>query len=236
MQFYLFFPFLMLLARRMGLWNFSALVVAVWLAARYLIAVYVMNPPRLLGRFPQPSFLPLELGLFLIGILIGCAWMEYQVFSRRAVMAVLVASAVAALADILVLAVTLLLVFMLFFDESSSNIAMRRLKRGLGRVLGNRITHVMADVSYGVYLIHLLILIPLLNLLLTLQWFASSAVIVRFLVAASLVTVSTYLISWSLHKALERPGIEIGKNAARAVLIRVGLRRKGFVVEGKAVS
>ncbi len=75
MQFYAVFPFLMLAARRWNILGLSLVTLPVWFLARYFrSSAGGWNP---VGQmFSLQSFLPLKIGLFLIGMILAWTWME----------------------------------------------------------------------------------------------------------------------------------------------------------------
>lgn len=68
MQFYACFPFLALLANRIGTAAFFFVCCLIGAIANGLISYYPGSDPGLLGTFRQPSVLPLKLHIFAVGI------------------------------------------------------------------------------------------------------------------------------------------------------------------------
>jgi len=68
MQFYACFPFLALLAGRIGTGAFFFVCCLVAAAANGVISYYASSPPGVVGWYPQPSILPLKLHVFAVGI------------------------------------------------------------------------------------------------------------------------------------------------------------------------
>lgn len=207
MQFYAAFPLMMLATRKFG-WPWGATMLAALGAGAAVAMQYAAI------RFPMPSALPLKLHIFLCGMLVAAA---LRVEPRRAF-------AYLALALTFVLlpfggeqgwakvAVRLLLVggfFVLVHGQIVSGRASVALK-ALARMLGNRLFHWLGELSYGVYLIHLLLLQPI-----------AAFVIVRFgdevtapgrfgLVVLMLVPLA-YAVAWLAYQAVEVPGRMFGR-------------------------
>ena len=70
----------------------------------------------------------------------------------------------------------------------------------------------MADASYSVYLLHLLIILPIDAWLLKNTSFIHMSGALRFGTLFILAVISTYTVSWFLYRYVERPGIAWGKS------------------------
>lgn len=68
MQFYLVFPALTLLIRRIGFGPFFCVMSAIAAVANLLISYYSTSAPGLLGNYPQPTLLPLKIHIFAVGM------------------------------------------------------------------------------------------------------------------------------------------------------------------------
>lgn len=211
MQFYAVFPLLMVLARRCGLVAFTIGSVAVWEVANRLIAVYVVSTPKLLGLFPQPSFLPLKLVYFTSGILLAWGYMEdRKSATRRSMIAILAIVSVASTGSVVMLCVIVALLLLLFYRPEKK----RGISTPLGAlqfILGNRLSAFLGDTSYGVYLLHMLLLIPVLSFIRT------GSPLSRFCLVSVTVVPLCYAISWALSRMVENPGIALGKRIAAAI-------------------
>jgi peptidoglycan/LPS O-acetylase OafA/YrhL len=69
--------------------------------------------------------------------------------------------------------------------------------------------------SYGVYLIHFLTMIPFAGYLLSAHQPILSSPI-RFFIILMIITPVTYAIAWAAHHAVEQPGISLGKAVLKA--------------------
>lgn len=71
MQFYVAVPWIVLAIRRFGFFWPAFVMAVITFAANLLFGSYTIDPPGLLGRFDQPSFLPLQLSVFGMGMAIS---------------------------------------------------------------------------------------------------------------------------------------------------------------------
>ena len=218
MQFYAAFPFLMLLTRKLNPLRLALLLAPVWLIFAKLTGVYATNKPGPLGFFPQPSFLPLRLGLFLIGILLAWAWVEDRgTLAPRSTLYVVAALALCRPASPVVAIVTALMILLLFYKEDTFKLGLGTPVTTLRNLLGNRLAGFLAQMSYGVYLAHMLLLIPALSLLNTLPSFTRQAAPAQFLLLGAIVLPATYAVAWLLSVLVEERCIRLGKIAVNAL-------------------
>lgn len=204
MQFYAAFPFLVLLCRRIG-WAWGALLIGAFGAA---IAVAA-------GRaglaFPMPAFLPLKLHLFLCGMLIAADQGARERLPLRLALAMLLAILpIGGATDLLHLAVRagiVLLFFGLIHLPATGPVS---------RLLGSRPFHWLGELSYGTYLIHLLILQPVA------AWAIGAfgrdiGAPIRFALVAGIVAPVTYALAYLTYRLVELPGQALGKALIRRV-------------------
>lgn len=215
MQFYAVFPFAMLLARRWNIFRLSIFGFGVWLLFRKLTGF-----ARVLAL---PSFLLLNLLPFLVGILLAWAWIQEKGrLTARACSLLLLMTVIAACsqeqtkspaAGPIVLGVSVLLAWLLFSVdvEASLGFGVEQFLRAASTILGNRFAQFLADVSYGVYLLHMLIMIPVLAWLCRIPAFLVLYRPLRFLVLTVLAGPVTYTLAWILFRLVELPGIRVGK-------------------------
>lgn len=201
MAFYLVFPFLMLTARRLSL------PVAALLFTAFSIAAVKIFPGYAAG-FNEPAFLPLKLNIFFSGMLIAGA------LSRAG----------AIRAGYLILAVLLTVVHLqgplrdtgirialacifAFLVHGSRYTATKGISERIDDFLSFAIFTRMGDLSYGVYLIHLMVLIPVMGALISFD----VSPFVRFLGALVMTVTGAYAIAAITFKYIEQPGIRLGK-------------------------
>lgn len=86
------------------------------------------------------------------------------------------------------------------------------------KLLNNRLSTWLGDVSFSVYLLHLLIVIPLIALLLTHTDFEFKSDMMRFLIVCVSAIPVTYALASLLYKYVEKPGIQMGKRVLKPKL------------------
>jgi peptidoglycan/LPS O-acetylase OafA/YrhL len=157
----------------------------------------------------MPSFLPLKLNVFIAGLLVADA-MGRTGLARYLTLGLAVAISglsVGQAADLTHIAVRCACTMALALMVEPARYPGAGWLRAAARALGGRLGHWLGELSYSVYLIHLLFLTPIASLLITaglrgLPLFASSfALTVAF----------SYAAAGALHIWVEKPGIAAGK-------------------------
>lgn len=201
-QFYLIMPFLMVGLRKLGLLTVSLSVLAIGLVANVFIGTYHGGEGFIV--FPQPSFLPLKIHVFLVGVLLALAFLRRDSF-REALPYLLLTVLIIALSD-WSWRVILILMFLagpLFMADSSREFGVRLLECRFMKWIG--------DLSYSIYLVHNLIMYPVLAFLVGLPWFVSLKSMPRFGVSLLVIMPLVLLSSYLLFRFVEKPGIRIGR-------------------------
>jgi peptidoglycan/LPS O-acetylase OafA/YrhL len=211
MAFYAAFPFLMILVARFGFLLTAIAVSCLCVAASFLAYDFF-------GAFAVPAFLPIKLPIFFAGMLIAAALkaprLQAWLFIACAFALTLlpvhpVAHGLTQVGVRLLSAVAL---------AGATNLALipdrlllRRAATFLSNLLGNRLSVILGDASYAVYLVHLLVMLPVAAIvhphLQGHRWLAFAAV-------ALLVIAIVYPVALLLSRVVERPGINAGKKAA----------------------
>ncbi len=203
-QFYLVFPFLYLLMRKAG-----AVMIAI-LAALSAFAIARM----LTGVFPEPSFLPLKLSLFLVGMLI--AEIPFGATLRKKA-AIATLSAILPFAQVstyhgqswLLLTLSILLYVLTVAEPGRSSMATLATK-----VLGGRVAYVLSDASYGIYLFHGFFIAISGSVLFDDTGPLQLNGNYRSVVLCAIALPGSALIAMLIHRYVERPGIDLGRSAA----------------------
>jgi peptidoglycan/LPS O-acetylase OafA/YrhL len=217
MQYYLALPFLMLVVGRVG-WLAGTLAIG---AAGLL--VFSLSP-AFFATFEMPSVLVLKLHIFLAGMLCAAALgRSRRVVFVYALLAVLLAAlpiggrtAPVALAARMVIAVGM---FGLIHHAVLGGVLARALSR-MAAILGSRPFHLLGEASYGIYLSHLLVMLPAVGLVATTLG-ASTPAPARFALAMAITVPVVAAVTWLAYTRIEMPGRGLG----RRVLASPKLRR-----------
>jgi peptidoglycan/LPS O-acetylase OafA/YrhL len=214
MQFYAAFPLLLWALRRWGPARVSVVAVLCAFAIRELTLRLQAHFPGTAWIFPLPSFLPLKLPVFLVGMLVAETNRRFAAGPGPGALDLALALGMASLSSWHVVVVAGM-AFFLAAPIPDPTDGIRRWRRRLAWALGNRGMKALADASYAVYLFHSLVLPLLGGWLLQQGWFESLANRSRVLVLIFGVAGITYPMAWIVHYALERPGIAWGRRLAR---------------------
>jgi peptidoglycan/LPS O-acetylase OafA/YrhL len=216
MQFYAVFPFVMLLLRKVR-----------WLPGAVLVAVGAFVFSKLIGaahvNFPMPSFLPLKMHVFLCGMLLANGLFAS---SWQSIMNVLLAIALVVIPiggdmTLVKIGVRILLVigfFALVHHQLFPGL-LGRFGGWISRLLGNSFFHWLGELSFGVYLIHLILLQPIAAFVIRELGDDISASTRFFIVVSTLIPLA-YALAYIGFTRIEGPGQKLG----RKVLNRIGRR------------
>lgn len=207
MQFYLLFPFIMLLTLRWGFALTLLAVMALCVLGRFLL-------PDLYDAFPMPSMILIKLHMFIAGMFLARAVGDGK---RGFVILALLAPLVSVLLNIrmdstqvAMEAVMIVMMAGILWPWPQTGL-LPRLFAIPRYLLRHRFFTWLGDVSYSVYLVHLLIVIPTIALLLRHYGLANFGSSIRFLITAALCLPVVYLLATGLHRAIELRGIALGK-------------------------
>lgn len=207
MQFYLFFPFIMILMARLSPIVASGLLIGVCLAIRLFFRDYFHS-------FPMPAFLAIKFYVFLIGMWIAQARAERTMHIGflggvgLAMMWLYLERSQVAVARVF-------LVVGMFYLMNNGTLpgsnALAGATVGLRKLLSNRIAMFLGETSYSVYLVHLLVVLPVGGLLARQAAYVQLPSVVRFGIVIAIALPISYAIGWLLFNSVEKKGIQMGK-------------------------
>jgi peptidoglycan/LPS O-acetylase OafA/YrhL len=207
MQFYLFFPFIMLLMARLTPIVASTILIGVCVLARPLFRDFI-------HAFPMPAFLLIKFYVFLIGMWIAQARAERSM-RRGLLIGVGLALMWMVLERSPVAVARVLMVAGMFYLMNNGTLPGSEAVAGatvrLRQALSNRIATFMGETSYSVYLVHLLIVLPVAGLLAHHSDYTTLPAPLRFGLIALIALPVSYAIGWMLYNSVEKRGIQLGK-------------------------
>jgi peptidoglycan/LPS O-acetylase OafA/YrhL len=209
MQFYAVVPFLMIMFRRFGLFlPILALAALNFLTTKY-VGLYLA--PKSGVVWPQPSLLFFRIDCFLVGMLLAIYFFE-DAFNKIEVLSILLVLAFFDQHRIFSFAAAGCFA-MLGAGGKGEGGPFRRLALIAANVLRSKLAGFFGDLSYDVYLLHPLVLLPCVHLLMQDGWYLQLSAAERFavlLIASAAVVIP---LSYVIHKTIEGPG----KRLARSV-------------------
>ncbi|CCG88345.1 acyltransferase family protein [Erwinia piriflorinigrans] len=208
MQFYMLFPFIMLIAGRFGYARSLLAIMLLCIIGKFVFRDYY-------EAFKMPSLILIKLNIFLSGMLLAEAVRRKSMLYILLALAGPVASVFIA-AEVMKLQIVMEVLMILFMAlilwQHSKGSKMESLIFWPRKVLNNRFSAWLGDVSYSVYLLHLLIVIPAIALLLTHWNLNEHSPVIRFSIVAAVVIPPIYLLSTVLYHFIEKSGIRLGKS------------------------
>lgn len=198
MQFYAIFPFVVVLSRR---WSWLSAAVAVAIIAACIAGLsYALNI-----SYPMPSFLPLKMHIFLGGMMIAAAEGRKAIYLVLAML--LTALPIGSQEDgihLLVREIMLIVFYLLVHLRDNHAVGL------FAKLLGSSPFYWMGELSYSVYLLHLLILHPMAAW--SIRRFGHDLSNgKRFVLVFVIVSAITYPIAYLTYRWIEWPGQRAGK-------------------------
>jgi len=207
MQFYLLFPFIMLVTMRCGYAASLIGIMALCCIGRYLLADYYQ-------AFSMPSMILIKLNIFISGMLLAEAVRRksllYVVLALLGPVASIIIGLRAIPLQIAMEALMIIGMAVILWPHAEGSM-MARLIAFPRKLLNNRLSTWLGDVSFSVYLLHLLIVIPAIALLLTHTDLSHKSDFMRFATVSVVCIPITYALAYLLFKFVEKPGIWLGK-------------------------
>lgn len=217
MQFYLMFPLLMLMIAWIGPIRAGLGAIFACLAVQWFF-------PGFSHAFQMPSFLPLKLYVFFIGIWLALG-RHHGTMRAMLLVALLVAGFWARRFQGESIARVFMVIMMFYLMDGSASLPLsgvlsrylERLRSALARPSGK----FLGETSYAVYLLHLAVVLPVAGTLAQQAWYVRESPWIRFTVCALITFTIVYPISWQLYSTVERRGIQWGKRAVARMRRRV---------------
>jgi peptidoglycan/LPS O-acetylase OafA/YrhL len=210
MQFYLAFPIIMLLWARVG----AATAALATLAVAFVLQAIA---PAYFDAYPMPANLAMKIDVFLTGMLFAaaacCAGRRCAILGSLA-MLVLVPGIIFGAKSATDLAtqgaIALGFGFLVLHKSVATFFGQPWIEDLVGR-LDWRPLRFLGDTSYSVYLVHLLLMIPIVGILSTLPVYVEMTQKYRVLITVIFTAPVVYITSWWLHRTVETYGIKLGK-------------------------
>lgn len=215
MQYYALFPFIMLLIMRVGFVMASLIIMIICIVASYAA-------PGYFSQFPMPSMILFKLPLFIAGMLIYKSISE----NKRLYLLVALLAPVSAIAMgyfispiRMVIECGIILSMAMLLNKHSRKSMLGRFVIFIKKILSVRFSQFLGDVSYSVYLLHLMVVIPVIGLLVQYPGYVELPSVLRFLSAVILSVPVTYLIALILFRHIEIKGIALGRKIIKKRVI-----------------
>ncbi len=208
MQFYLVFPFLLLLCRKV-----PVLILAVFSAVLAFFAPTLFGnylDAGTLAHFGQPSLLAYRLNAFLAGMIVAYWLKERRASPGPGTGRTLYVGLVAAVC-VMPLTKLVILAYGLFIMLAVGNLPV------LTRIFSFKPLRYLGEISYSIYLCHMLVVTPGVYWLLTVTSFAALSPITRFALAVLVTGPVVILASALLYKLIEVPPLQVGRRLIKRI-------------------
>lgn len=206
MQFYFIFPLLLILVRKIPVLLIAVAVAVLAFYAPKLWGNYL--DPGILSHFGQPSFLPYRLNAFFAGML-AALWLRQLALAQPSNRFYKILLPLAACICILPLSKPVILGFLFFVAISFKKIPL------ISPLLSLKPLRFLGDISYSIYLCHILIVYPIVYVLIQAPGFLELAAIERFAISLLLTLPLVILSSYILYRFVELPSIRVGKRKSQ---------------------
>ncbi|HBX7530851.1 TPA: acyltransferase, partial [Klebsiella pneumoniae] len=176
-QYYILFPFIMMLVGRLGEKLVLPVITILCVSGYYIFSAFYSS-------FELPSFILLKLPVFISGMFIYIATIKKNVLSLSLALFSLIVNSITSLhINTVQLCVQIIMVLFVFYisicvEKKEGAILIIR------KLLTNKISLWIGDVSYSVYLIHLLVILPVLAFLIQDYELLNTSPFIRFSLVA----------------------------------------------------
>lgn len=208
MQFYLALPLMLVMLRKIPMIALAIFASTLAMVAPVLFGSYLT--PGEWAHFGQPSFLPYRLNAFVAGMVVAL-WLRSEGGAQRSRTAAFRAALAAAIC-LIPLSKLVILGFVLFALLVTGRVPW------VSRILSLKPMRLLGEVSYSLYLAHLLIVIPVVFMLVRQPWFISLPPVQRFAVALAPTLPMVVAVSYALYRSVELPSIRLGKRLTSRLL------------------
>ncbi|MBB4479153.1 acyltransferase family protein [Rhizobium etli] len=209
MQFYAALPFIMMVVGRFGWVKGVVGVAAVGGAIAYFLH-------RTGYTFPMPTFLPLKLHIFAAGMLLaGALWTtKKRTYLFSGIAGLLVLVPVGGDMDALhhAMRIILVLTFFALIHTERLPYAAAKMMRPVSEWLGKGFFHNLGELSFGAYLIHLLVMQPVVAYLIKTTDINDPT---RWALTLLITVPIVYGLAWVGYKFIEMPGQSIGRELTK---------------------
>jgi peptidoglycan/LPS O-acetylase OafA/YrhL len=200
MQFYLIMPALLLMFGRIHVVLLATLTAVLAFYAPSLFGNYLT--PGSVTHFGQPSFIAYRLNAFMAGLVIA-VWLRNRQLEKPSLM-FNIYTVLASVICVLPLSKPVILGYVLFIILVLNRTFI------LNQLFSLKPLRFLGDISYSVYLSHILIVIPVVYWLVNQQAFLALDHTIRFIVAVGLTAPLVILIGYVLFRTIEIPSTRLG--------------------------
>ena len=205
MQFYFVFPMLVLVFKKINPIALAVMMYPVALAVNSCIGT--PNDPGKWLTYPQPSLLPMRISVFLAGMSLAEVCRLYPLKTDRWVSCFLAFSLFLAPLDKYVIFGSLFLCVLIYAGRNR-----------VSMLLQSPPLRYLGDLSYGVYLFHIPVMMISLFLITKFIHFQNMSPIVRFVFSICAITPPLLFVSYIIHVCIEKPGIHVGRQLSQFLL------------------
>jgi peptidoglycan/LPS O-acetylase OafA/YrhL len=208
MQFYALFPLLLLVMRRVHPLILTAGVIFIVTITNQSFGLY-LTPGRF-GLFPQPSFLGFKLNIFMFGAFC-CASLLARKTDEKLLFLICAALLGLNHPSLSFRAITCVSLVLLIASQTN------QVPKSIWSILTSWPSKFLGNTSYGVYLMHMLVITPVTAALVSQQWFLAMDGPMRFAFALTVTAPLVYGFACLGFWFVEQPGIRVGHRLSTAI-------------------